>query len=642
MTANAQKETVHFQAEVKQLLKLMIHSLYSNKEIFVRELISNASDALDKLRFESLAKPELSSEEGELQITVDFDADKKTVTFKDNGIGMTRDEVIQNLGTIAKSGTREFFDNLTGDAAKDSQLIGQFGVGFYSAFIVAKEVVVKTRKAGQPQDAGVLWRSKAEGDYELEATEMTDRGTEITLYLKDEEFEFANGYRLRHIIKTYSDHISFPVVMKKEEPPKTEADKQDEDVIDVSEPEFEVVNEATALWALPKEQIDEEKYKEFYKHVAHDFEDPLNWSHNRVEGKLEYTSLLYVPGRAPFDMWQPGKARGLKLYVQRVFIMDEVEQFLPNYLRFIKGIIDSNDLPLNVSREILQGNRVIDSMRSALVKRVLGMLSDMAKKDKEKYQKFWKEFGQVLKEGPAEDFTNKEEIAKLLRFASTHENTEEQTISLEDYVARMKPEQEKIYYVTAETFNAAKNSPHLEIFRKKGIEVLLLTDRVDEWLMAHLTEFSGKPFQSVAKGDLNLGKMDESSEKEANEENNSDYDDCIAKMKTILGDRVKDVRLTKRLTDSPACVVADENDMSAQMERIMKAAGQHVPASKPILELNPDHMILQRLKGESSSERFEEWTQILCDQAILAEGGQLEDPASFVKRFNALLLEFSK
>lgn len=621
MSEGTAKQTLGFQAEVKQLLHLMIHSLYSNKEIFLRELISNASDAADKLRFESLKDPMLLVDDPDLKVWVSFDKEAKTLTIRDNGVGMTRDEVIQNLGTIAKSGTKEFLNSLTGDKAKDAKLIGQFGVGFYSCFIVAHTVEVTTLRAGKPMNEGVRWTSKGEGDYELETITLEKRGTEVVLHLKDDEEEFLNDWRLRNIITKYSDHLTLPVFMKNEKG------------------EEEAVNRATALWTLPKNEITDEQYKELYKHVAHDFEDPLMWAHNKVEGKLDYTTLLYIPTRAPFDLWHVGKTRGLKLYVRRVFIMDDAEQFLPHYLRFVRGIIDSNDLPLNVSREILQNSRIIDSIRTAVIKRVLSMLEQLAKEDKEKYQKFWKEFGQALKEGPAEDFSNKEQIAKLLRFATTHNNTEEQTVSLEEYLARMTSGQEKIYYVTAETFNAAKNSPHLEIFRKKGIEVLLLSDRVDEWLMSHLTEFQGKQLQSVARGGLDLGDLDDKTSEEHYKQAETDYSEVLTKMKEVLKEAVKEIRLSRRLTDSPACIVLDEHDLSAQMEKLLKAAGQNLPSHKPILELNPDHVMIKRLKEEVDAHRFEDWTRILLDQAILAEGGQLEDPASFVRRFNKLLLE---
>jgi len=615
-----QKETFGFQTEVEQLLHLMIHSLYSNKEIFIRELISNASDAADKLRFESLKDPMLLVEEPDLKIWVSFDKEARTITIRDNGIGMTREEVIQNLGTIAKSGTKEFLNTLTGDKAKDSKLIGQFGVGFYSAFIVADKVVVTTRRAGLPETEAVRWISLGKSSYELETVTYPKRGTEVVLHLKADEDDFLNEWRLKNIIVKYSDHLTLPVVMSN--------DKNEE----------EVVNRATALWALPKQEITDEQYKELYKHVSHDFEDPLIWSHNRVEGKLEYISLLYIPGRAPFDLWHVGKTRGLKLYVKRVFIMDDAEQFLPHYLRFIRGVIDSNDLPLNVSRELLQNSRVIDSIKSAIIKRILGMLEQLATEDKEKYQKFWKEFGQVLKEGMAEDFANKEQISALLRFSSTATDVEDQTVSLEEYIGRMPSQQEKIYYVVGESFNAARHSPHLEIFRKKGIEVLLLSDRVDEWLMGHLTEFKGKSLQSVTRGGLDLGELSDKTTEEHIKQAETDLSETLTQMKEILKDSVKDIRVSQRLTDSPSCVVADEDDMSSQMERLLRASGQVVPIRKPILELNPDHQMVQRLKLEKDTARFEDWTYVLFDQAILAEGGQLSDPASFVRRFNKLLL----
>lgn len=623
------KETLGFQTEVTQLLHLMIHSLYSNKEIFLRELISNASDAADKLRFESLRDPMLMVDDPDLKVSVTFDKEAKTITVSDNGIGMSREEVIQNLGTIAKSGTREFLSTLTGDKARDSKLIGQFGVGFYSSFMVADKVTVNTRKAGLPNTEGVRWVSKGEGSYEIEPITKESRGTEVILHLKPDEDELLNGLRLRHIITKYSDHLTLPVIMKNE---------KNED---------EVVNRATALWTLPKNEITDEQYKELYKHVAHDFEDPLIWNHFKVEGKLEYTCILYIPAHAPFDLWQFGKARGLKLYVQRVFIMDDAEQFLPHYLRFVRGIIDSNDLPLNVSREILQGNRTIDTIRNAVIKRVLSMLEQLASEDKDKYQKFWKEFGQALKEGPAEDFANKEQVAKLLRFASTHQDTEDQIMSFDDYIKRMKPGQTKIYYVTADSFNAAKHSPHLEIFRKKGIEVLLLSDRVDEWLVTHLMEVQGKHLQSVGRGSLDdLGEVkgetdtkDGQNQEEKYKKAEGEFDEVLKKIKDLLNNEVKEVKISRRLTDSPACIVVDEHDMSNQMERLLRSAGQKIPGHKPILELNPDHVMVKRLKQEISSPRFEDLAHILFDQAKLAEGGQLDDPAEFVKRFNQLVIE---
>lgn len=644
MTVMTEKETRGFETEVKQLLHLMVHALYSNKEIFLRELVSNASDAADKLKFEALKNDKLFEGDTELRIKVGFDKDSKTVTVTDNGIGMSREEVIKNLGTIAKSGTQEFMKALTGDQAKDRHLIGQFGVGFYSSFIVADKVTVRTRRAGLKPEEGVMWESEGEGEYTLETIDKPLRGTEITLHLKPEETEFLNDMRLRHIITKYSDHISLPIYMDVEVP--KDEDKPDGETVT----QEEVMNKATALWALPKADIDDDHYKEFYKHVAHDFEDPLTWTHNKVEGKLEYTSLLYIPSRAPFDLWQPNKARGLKLYVQRVFIMDDAEAFLPQYLRFVRGVIDSNDLPLNISREILQSNRITDSIRSALTKRVLGLLSDLSKSDSDKYQAFWQEFGQVLKEGPAEDFANKEAIAELLRFASTHVDEEKQQVSLDDYISRMPQGQDKIYYVAAETFNAAKHSPHLEIFREKGIEVFLLYDRIDEWLMSHLTEYKGKTLQSVAKGSLDDLDFDQSKEQKEDkaketkkdfESKQKDYKDVLERMQDALKDRVKEVRLTERLRSSPSCIVADEMGMTSQMERLLKAAGQEV-ASKPILELNPNHMLIEKLKAESNQDQFNDLSHILLDQAVLAEGGQLEDPATFIKKFNELLLSMAK
>ncbi len=656
-TAQSQntKQTFGFQTEVKQLLNLMIHSLYSNKEIFLRELISNASDAADKLRFASLRHPTIMGDDPELKIWVEYDKDARTLTVRDNGIGMTRDEVIQNLGTIAKSGTQEFLKKMTGDKAKDSKLIGQFGVGFYSCFMVADKVTVNTRRVDKPHNEAVRWISNGEGSYEIEPMMKNTRGTEVILHLKKDEDEFLNGMRLRHIIKKYSDHITLPIYMKKEQEfdfPKPEADKteaeKEAEAKKAKEPlGDEVVNRATALWTLPKAEISDEQYKELYKHVAHDFEDPLIWAHNKVEGNLEYTTLLYLPSRAPFDLWQFGKPRGLKLYVRRVFIMDDAEQFLPHYLRFVRGIIDSNDLPLNVSREILQSNRVIDAIRTAVIKRVLSMLEQMANDDKEKYKKFWKEFGQALKEGPAEDFGNKEQIAKLLRFSSTQSDSESQEISLDDYISRMKPEQDKIYYITADSFNAARHSPHLEIFRKKDIEVLLLSDRVDEWLVTHLMEYKGKHLQSVARGSIDIkeDKVDETkakAEEEKYKQAETNFENALKKIKEILGEQVKDVRISRRLTDSPACIIVDENDMSLQMERLLKAAGQKVPTHKPILELNPEHPMVTRLKQEIDSPRFTDLSHVLLDQAKLAEGGQLDDPALFVKRFNGLFIDMLK
>ena len=629
--AHATKETHGFQAEVKQLLQLMIHSLYSNKEIFLRELISNASDAADKLRFEALTDKALFETDAELKISVAFDPKARTVTISDNGIGMSRDEVIANIGTIAKSGTREFLNNLTGDQAKDANLIGQFGVGFYSAFVVADKVTVITRRAAQPAASGVRWESDGGGEYTLEAFDKESRGTEVTLHLREGEDDLASGNRLRTIIRKYSDHITLPILMKEEEWDK------DNSVYRTTGKD-ETVNQASALWARSKSDITEEQYHEFYKHVAHDFEAPLSYSHNKVEGRKEFTQLLYIPARAPFDLWDREHRRGIKLYVRRVFIMDDAEQLLPVYLRFVRGVIDSADLPLNVSREILQESKDIEAMRSANVKRVLSMIEDLAENHKDKFATFWKEFGKVIKEGVVEDHANRERIAKIMRFASTHTDTDAQDVSLADYIARMKPEQEKIYFVTAETFAGAKNSPHLEVFRKKGVEVLLMADRVDEWVMQHLTEFEGKAMQSVAKGRLELGKLEDEAEKKAQEKEESDSKPLLERIKKALGEGVKEVRVTLRLTDSPACLVADEHDMGANFQRMLKAAGQNMPAAKPILEINPHHALVQRLKDEADEDRFADLAKVLFDQSLLAEGGQLEDPAGFVKRLNALML----
>jgi molecular chaperone HtpG len=623
------KETLGFQAEVKQLLHLMIHSLYSNKEIVLRELISNASDAADKLRFEALSDGAMFENDSELKIRISFDKAARTLTFSDNGIGMSRQEVIDNIGTIAKSGTREFFSQLSGDQKKDATLIGQFGVGFYSAFILADKVTLSTRRAGLTAEHGVRWESTGSGDYTLEVIDKPTRGTEIVLHLREGEDEFLNDWKIKSIIRKYSDHITLPIMMKKSDWKDGEQVATDED---------ETVNQASALWSRTKNDITEEQYAEFYKHVAHDFDKPLAWSHNRVEGKQEYISLLYIPGRAPFDLYDRERRHGIKLYVKRVFIMDDAEQLMPQYLRFVRGVIDSADLPLNVSREILQHSKEIDGIKAGSVKKVLSLLEDMAESDKEKYATFWKEFGRVLKEGPGEDFGNKEKIAGLLRFASTHADTDEETVSLKDYIARMKEGQEHIYYVTADSFAAAKHSPHLEIFRKKGIEVLLLSDRVDEWLVSGLTEFEGKKLQSVAKGDLDLGSLEDEAEKEAQKQAEDEFKDLVEKIKSTLGeDKVKEVRVTHRLTDSPACIVTGENDMSANLERLLKAAGQNAPSTKPVLEINPQHSLVTRLKSESDDARFADWANLLFDQALLAEGGQLEDPASFVKRLNSLL-----
>ena len=638
MTVEAHKETLGFQTEVKQLLHLMIHSLYSNKEIFLRELISNASDAVDKLRFEGLSDDALFEGDTEFDIHVGYDKDARTITISDNGIGMTRQEVIEHIGTIAKSGTSQFFESLTGDQAKDANLIGQFGVGFYSAFIIADKVTLTTRRAGLGAEHGVRWESAGEGDYSLETLDKAARGTEVVLHLRDDENEFLDGMRLRNIIGKYSDHITLPIIMEKQRFGDEAGDEKDKP----TEIELETVNQASALWARPKSEITDEEYTEFYKHVAHDFEEPLARTHNRVEGKYEYTSLLYIPGRAPFDLWDREQRHGIKLYVRRVFIMDDADQLMPNYLRFIRGIIDSSDLPLNVSREILQHNKAIDNIRAGSIKKVLSLLEGMAKNESEQYATFWKEFGLVMKEGPGEDFSNQERIAKLLRFSSTHTDSETQDVSLADYIGRMKPEQEHIYYVTAESFAAAKNSPHLEIFRKKGIEVLLLTDRVDEWLVSSLTEFDGKKLKSVAQGELNLGGLEDEAEKTEQEKTGKDFEEVITRVKATLGETVSDVRLTHRLTTSPACLVTSENDMSANLERILKSAGQKIPDNKPIFEINPEHPLVLKLKDEADEGQFTELSKVLFDQAMLAEGGQLEDPASFVKRLNELLLSMSK
>jgi len=625
MTVDAHKETLGFQAEVRQLLDLMIHSLYSNKEIFLRELVSNASDAADKLRFEALSDDALYEGDSELKIRVDYNKDARTITISDNGIGMNREEVIEHIGTIAKSGTRQFFSQLSGDQQKDAKLIGQFGVGFYSAFIVADKVTLVTRRAGLGAEHGVRWESDGQGEFSIETVEKAGRGTDVILHLRDGEDDFLDGLRLRHILRKYSDHITLPILMKKE--------GGDED---------ETVNRASALWARAKSEIQPEEYDEFYKHVAHDFEPPLAHVHARVEGKHEYTALLYVPQRAPFDLWDRERRHGVKLYVKRVFIMEDAEHLLPPYLRFVRGVIDSSDLPLNVSREILQHSRDIDTLKSGATRKVLDLLDDLSRNEAEKYSKFWGEFGKVLKEGLVEDRTNQERLAKLMRFASTHSDEETQSVSLADYVARMKPEQKDIYYITGETHAAAKSSPHLEIFRKKGIEVLLLSDRVDEWLVTHLTEFDGKPLQSVTKGDLDLGALADEAEKKQQEEVAEGFKDVIGRIKTALGDRVSDVRVTHRLTDSPACLVAGEHDLGAHFERLLKAAGQKTPGSKPIFEVNPQHALVQRLKDEQDDARFGEWTQILFDQALLSEGGSLEDPAGFVARVNQMWLGLLK
>lgn len=639
MTAAAEKETLGFQTEAKQLLHLMIHSLYSNKEIFLRELISNASDAADKLRFEGLADAGLYEDDPDLKITIDFDAEAATLSISDNGIGMDREGIVQHLGTIAKSGTAEFLSKLTGNEKKDSKLIGQFGVGFYSAFIVAREVEVLSRKAGDPPSAGVRWVSQGEADFSVEPYEKADRGTRVILHLKDSEKEFADGWRLRSIVKKYSDHISLPVLMLKDATPEMDEEGKEKPA---PEPEYETVNQATALWTRSRSDISDDEYKEFYRHISHDFQDPVSWSHNRVEGKLEYTSLLYLPSKAPFDLYHRDASRGLKLYVQRTFIMDEADNFLPLYLRFIKGVIDSNDLPLNVSREILQKNPTIESIKGALTKRVLDMLEKLANKDADQYQSFWDEFGQVLKEGPSEDFSNRERIAKLFRFSTTHTDEPVQNQSLDQYIERMKEGQDKIYYLCGENFNTVKNSPHLEVFRKKGIEVLLLCDRVDDWLMGHLSTYEDKHFQDVGKGELDLGELDSEEDKKALEELAKEHEDLVERITEVLKDKVSAVRTTNRLTESPACLVLGEFDMGAQMRKIMEQAGQPVPESKPSFEINPEHPLLDKLDKESDEQRFSELTLILFEQAQLAEGGQLDDPAAYTRRLNKLLLELSQ
>ncbi|EKE00930.1 MAG: hypothetical protein ACD_21C00250G0003 [uncultured bacterium] len=623
---NNQTETLGFQTEVKQLLHLVTHALYSNKEIFLRELISNASDAADKLKFEALASPGLYENDADLKVWVDFDAKERTITIRDNGIGMSRDEVVVNLGTIAKSGTKDFLAALTNDQAKDANLIGQFGVGFYSGFVVADKVTVKTRRAGAPKEYGVLWESNGEGEFTIAALEKADRGTEVILHLKQDESEFLEYLRLRQIIIKYSDHIMLPIIMKK---PLSEEEKVAQE---------EVVNKATALWALPKKDIKDEDYKTLYRHISHDFEDPLVWSHNQVEGKLEYTTLLYVPGHVPFDFNMREKKHGLKLYVRRVFILDDADQLLPNYLRFIQGVVDSKDLPLNVSREILQNNRVIEQIRSGVIKRVLDMLEKMATEEPEKYTKFWLAFGKVLKEGVAEDIANQERIAKLFRFASSKTDSAEQTVSLDEYMQRMLPDQENIYYITAEGFNAAKNSPHLEVFRQKGIEVLLLDERVDEWWLAHYHAHCGKKFQSIAKSDLDLGKFADAAKKEEKEKIKTESESLLKRMQEVLADRVKEVRISERLTDSPVCIVTAENDMSYNLQRIIADMGQNAPQIKPILEINPEHVLIQQLKNEADEKRFAEWANLFYEQAVLVAGGKLDDTAAFIKRLNSLLI----
>ncbi|MEA2078566.1 MAG: molecular chaperone HtpG [Pseudomonadota bacterium] len=628
MTTETQKETLEFQTEVRQLLGLMIHSLYSNKEIFLRELISNASDACDKLRFEALSNDALYDGDSDLKIRVSFDKDKRTVTVSDNGTGMSREEVMENIGTIAKSGTRQFFDSLTGDQSRDMELIGQFGVGFYSSFIVADEVTLISRQAGAPADEAVRWVSDGEGSYTLESVEKESRGTEVILHLREDEDEFLEAYRLRSIITKYSDHISLPIEM-----PSMEEGKEDE---------FESVNNASALWKCSKREISDDEYKEFYKHVAHDFGEPLAWTHNQVEGTQSYTTLLYIPKQAPFDLWDREHRHGIKLYVRRVFIMDDAENLMPQYLRFVRGLVDSDDLPLNVSREILQKNKFIDSIRAASVKKVLGLLETMVKNEAEKYAEFWGQFGRVMKEGPAEDFANRERIAKLLRFSSTDSDTDEQNVSLEEYVSRMQPDQEKIYYVTADSFAAAKNSPHLEVFRKKGIEVLLLHDRVDEWMVSHLTEFDAKALVSVAKGELDLGKLRDEDEEKSAKQVETEFKNFVKRIQDALADDVKEVRISHRLTDSPSCLVLEEHEMAVHLQQVMKQAGHALPTSKPILEVNPDHPLLVHLKQEEDQEKFSEWSHLLFEQALLSEGGQMEDPTAFVRRMNAILVEMSQ
>jgi molecular chaperone HtpG len=632
MSVTANAETRGFETEVSQLLDLMIHSLYSNKEIFLRELISNASDACDKLRFTAVSNASLYEDDIELKVKVSFDKEQGTITISDNGIGMTREEVIDNIGTIAKSGTKAFLASITGDQKSDANLIGQFGVGFYSSFIVADEVTLRTRKAADSTDNGVEWISKGKGEYEIKSIDKATRGTEIVLKLREDEDEFLNDWKLRSIITSYSDHIDFPVVMDK----TTEAAEEGGETV----VEEQTVNQASALWTRAKSDIKDEEYKEFYKHVAHDYEDPIDWSHNRVEGTNEYTSLLYIPARAPFDLYDRETRNGIKLYVQRVFVLEDTEQLMPRYLRFVRGLIDSNDLPLNVSREILQNSKVIESIRTGSVKKVLGMLEKVAKNDPEKYQKLWTEFGKALKEGPAEDTSNRERVAKLLRFSTTHTDSDDQTVSFDDYISRMQDGQDKIYFIAADSYSAAKNSPHLEIFKKKGIEVILLSDRVDEWLTSHLMEFDGKKLQSVAKGELDLGK-DEDSEKEQ-EEKVKASEKLVKRIKKSLDEKVEEVRVSNRLTDSPACIVLNEQDMAMHMQRIMKEAGHAMPSSKPFLEINPDHPIVKKMDAEKSKKKFDDWSDILFDQALLAEGGQLEDPASFVAKLNKMLVSIAK
>jgi len=641
MTTGTKPETRGFETEAKQLLHLMIHSLYSNREIFLRELISNASDAADKLRFEALSNSELLEKDPDIKVTIDFDNEAGTLTISDNGIGMSRDEVISNLGTIAKSGTAQFLESLTGDQKKDSRLIGQFGVGFYSAFIVSDEVEVLTRKAGTDESEAVHWRSSGESEYSIENISKAERGTSVILHLKEDAKEFAESYRLRSIVKKYADHISIPVLMLKEQAANQEEEEKEkaDDQAPDSIPEYEPVNLAQALWTRPRKELQDDEYKEFYKHVSHDFDDPVTWSHNRVEGKLEYTSLLYVPTRAPFDLWNRDAARGLKLYVQRVFIMDDAEQFLPLYLRFIKGVVDSNDISLNVSREILQKDPVVESMRSALTKRALDMLDKLRSNDREKYNIFWEQFGQTLKEGPAEDYANQEKIAGLLQFSTTESKSDSQDQGLKDYVSRMNENQDKIYYLVADSLNAARNSPHLEIFRKKGIEVVLMYDRIDEWLMGYLNEFDGKQFQDITRGQLDLGKLEDEQEKDKQKEIEKELEGVIERARQALGDQVQEVRLTHRLTDSAACLAMGEHEMGEQMRKIMEASGQAVPETKPIFEINPEHPLVEKLDKESDEERFADLISVLFDQASLSQGRQLDDPGAYSRRLNKLLLE---
>nr|VFK63337.1 MAG: molecular chaperone HtpG [Candidatus Kentron sp. UNK]VFK70808.1 MAG: molecular chaperone HtpG [Candidatus Kentron sp. UNK] len=649
MTVQAQKETLGFEAEVRQLLDLMIHSLYSNKEIFLRELVSNASDAMDRLRFEALSNEGLYEKDAELAIKIHFDKTSRTITVSDNGIGMSRSEVIEQLGTIAKSGTRQFFDSLTGDQAKDAKLIGQFGVGFYSSFIVADRVTVTTRRAGLGADEAVRWDSVGEGQYTVANVEKRSRGTDVVLHLRGEEDEFLDGFRLRGILRKYSDHISFPIIMPKEEIPKgfEEEPKAGEEATEdkaaepekEKEPEEETVNAATALWVRPRNELTDEEYDEFYKHVAHDFEAPIARIHSHVEGTLEYTILLFIPSQAPFDLWDRHSRHGVKLYVRRVFIMDDAEHLMPTYLRFVRGIIDSSDLPLNISREILQKNKQVESMRSGSVKKVLGHLEGMAKNDAEKYQKFWNQFGNTLKEGIIEDHGNRETVARLLRFWSTHADSGDKTVSFDDYIGRMKEGQEAIYYISADSLATAKSSPHLEVFRKKDLEVMLLTDEIDEWVINHLMEYDKKPLRSVAKGALDLGKLDDKEEKEQTRKADDEYKDLTKRIQDALGEKVKEVRVTHRLTTSPACLVADEHSMGKHVERLLKSAGQAMLTLRPIMEINPEHPIVQRLKQEADEMRLQDWSQILFDQALLSEGGLPGDPGAFVQRINKMFLE---